>query len=116
MEVVLDQQQKPQGVFLPLDDWEQLKHVINRASDLYKLMDDLTHPDIFEMDAHAFAGYVAPIAQDAVHKAFDQGLYFSYPSGNEDLPSTFIHEYKNGKKVLVKIDTQTGKEHFLKNL
>jgi hypothetical protein len=42
MEVVLDQQQKPQGVFLPLAEWEQLRHGVSTSSELYKLMDKLT--------------------------------------------------------------------------
>lgn len=81
MEIVLDHDQKPQGVFLPLDEWEQLKHGINRASDLYKLMDELSQKDIFDMNADEFSAYLAPVAQSVVQAAHDQDLYFSYPSG-----------------------------------
>lgn len=116
MEVVLNHEQKPQGVFLPLAEWEQLKHVINKASELYKLMDELSQKDIFDMDAEEFAAHLAPVAKDVVGTALNQGLYFSYPAGGQELPSTFIHEYKNGRKVLIEVDAQTGKEHFIRNL
>ena len=116
MEVVLDHDQKPQGVFLPLNEWEELKHGINRASDLYKLMDELSNKDIFDMDAAEFASHLAPVAQATAQQALDAGLYHSYPSGLEGEPATFIHEYQNGRKILIKIDGQTGKEHFIKNL
>jgi len=116
MEIVLDHEQKPQGVFLPLKEWEHLRHVINRASDLYKLMDELTQKDVFDMDADEFAAHLLPVAENAARQSLEQGLYFSYPSRLEGEPATFIHEYQNGRKVLVKVDNQTGKEQFLKNL
>lgn len=115
MEVVLNHEQKPQGVFLALAEWEQLKHGINKASELYKLMDELSQKDIFDMDANEFAAHLAPVAKDTANKALDQGLYFSYPTGGQEPCSTFIHEYKNGRKVLIEVDSQTGKEHFIRN-
>lgn len=116
MEIILDHEQKPQGVFLPLAEWNTLKHGINAASELYKLMDELSQKDVFDMDAAEFSAYLAPVASKAVQQALDQDLYFSYPADPNEHPGTFIHEYKNGKKVLIKIDSQTGKEHFIKNL
>jgi len=116
MEVFLNHEQKPQGVFLPLAEWEQLKHGVNKASELYKLMDELSQKDIFEMDVNEFAAHLAPVAKDAVAKALEQGLYFSYPAGGQELRSTFIHEYQSGRKVLIEVDVQTGKEHFIRNL
>ncbi len=115
MEVILDSEKKPRGVFLPLEEWEALKYGINKASNLYKLMDDLSHPDIFEMNAEQFSQYMEPASAEVVKKALDSGLYVSYPAGAE-LPDNFIHEYKNGKKVLVEIDPNNGKERFLRNL
>ncbi len=116
MEVILDNEQKPRGVFLPLAEWEILKPGVNKASDLYKLMDELSQPDIFDMNPEQFSEYLAPVAEDTVRQALDDGLYFSYPAGSKELPGAFIHEYKNGKKVLIEIDNQTGKEHFIRNL
>jgi hypothetical protein len=115
MEVILDSEKKPRGVFLPLEEWEALKYGINKASNLYKLMDDLSHPDIFEMNAEQFSQYMEPACAEVVKKALDSGLYVSYPAG-EELPDNFIHEYKNGKKVSVEIDPNNGKERFLRNL
>lgn len=115
MEVILDNEKKPSGVYLPLTEWETLKYGINKASTLYKLMDELSHPDIFDMDANEFSQYMEPVAAEAVNKALESGLYVSYPAGAE-LPDAFIHEYQSGRKVLVEVDKQTGKEHFIRNL
>ncbi|QJD97187.1 hypothetical protein HH214_15565 [Mucilaginibacter robiniae] len=116
MEVVLDQQQKPQGVFLPLSEWEQLRHGINKASELYKLMDELSEKDIFAMDDQEFKSLLAPVIREAVQSSLDQGLYFSYSAGIKDDPALFIHEYKDGKRVLIRVDAATGREHFVKDL
>ncbi|PWK65783.1 hypothetical protein LX99_05016 [Mucilaginibacter oryzae] len=115
MEVILDSEKKPRGVFLPLEEWEALKYSINKASNLYKLMDELSHPDIFEMTPEQFSQYMQPASAKVVKKALDNGLYVSYPAGAE-LPDNFIHEYKNGKKVLVEVDPNSGMERFLRNL
>jgi hypothetical protein len=41
--------------------------------------------------------------------------YITYPA--PDCPEHwFIHEYPNGRKVLVEVDPYTGKETFLKAL
>ncbi len=80
-------------------------------------MDELNQKDIFDMDAKLNSPLIWPRLQaPAVQQALDQDLYFSYPADPNEHPGTFIHEYKNGKKVLIKIDSQTGKEHFIKNL
>ncbi|MDB5145752.1 MAG: hypothetical protein JWQ66_4465 [Mucilaginibacter sp.] len=115
MKIILDSDQHPKGIYFPLDEWEKFKHHINSSSDLYKLMDELSHQDVFDMDKAEFADYLLPVAENAAKKALDQGLYFSYPAG-DDVPGAFIHEYLNGKKILVEIDETTGKEHFLKQL
>jgi len=116
MEVVFDSEQRPRGVFLPLDEWESLKPDVSEASDLYKLMDGFSKADIFEMSAEQFSEYLAPVAEEAARGALDNGLYLSYPANTKELPGVFIHEYKNGKKEMVEIDNKTGKEYFIKYL
>ena len=114
MEVILDNEHKPRGVFLPLAEWETLKPGIDEASDLYKLMDELCQPDVFDMNAQQFSEYLAPVVEQTVLQALDDGLYFSYPADSNEFPEAFVHEYKNGRKVLIRIDSKTGKEHFIK--
>jgi hypothetical protein len=54
---------------------------------------------------------------DLVNKeALDQGLYISYRDHHCVNPDQFVHEYKDGRKELIRINSQTGKEEFLKNL
>jgi hypothetical protein len=116
MEVVLDQQRKPQGVFLPLAEWEQLRHGINKTSELYKLMDELSEKDIFAMDDKEFKAHLEPVITEAVQVSLDQGLYFSYSAGIKEDPTMFIHEYKGGKRVLIRVDAATGREEYIKDL
>lgn len=116
MEVILDTNQKPTGVFLSLSEWEQVKPGVNSSSSLYKLMDELSHRDVFDMNSQELADHLQPVIEQTVKQALDNGLYFSYPADPDGFPGAFIHEYKNGKKVLIEIDTQTGREHFIKNL
>lgn len=116
MEVVLDQQQKPQGVFLPLAEWEQLRHAVSTSSELYKLMDELTEKDIFTMDDREFKAHLQPVIKEAIQASLDQGLYFSYSAGIKEDPALFIHEYKDGKRVLIRVDAATGREEFIKDL
>jgi len=115
MEVILDNEKNPQGVYLPLTEWDTLKNGINKASNLYRLMEELSHPDVFEMNAEQFSQYLEPVAAGAVNKALENGLYVSCPAG-ADMPNAFIQEYQNGRKILVEVDQRTGKEHFIRNL
>ena len=73
------------------------------------------HRDVFAMNADELAAHLSPVAEQIIKQAFDQNQYISYPAGIKDFPNAFIHEYQNGK-VLVQIDLNTGKEHFIKNL
>jgi hypothetical protein len=114
MEIILDNDQKPRGIYLPIEELEVLKGGVNQTSILYKLMDDLSHPDIFDMNDEAFSSYLQPAASAVVDGALNNGLYVSYPAG-EKFPGTFIHQYKSGRKVLVSIDQSTGKEHFVRD-
>jgi len=49
-------------------------------------------------------------------QAIDQEHYISYPANTGDYPQTSIHEYKSGRRVLVGIDIETGKEYFIRDL
>jgi len=68
--------------------------------------------NIFEMDSEEFSKYLEPIAATLIAKAFDDGLYVSYPADG-NMPNRFIHEYKDGRTVVVEIDLDTGKEHIV---
>lgn len=49
-------------------------------------------------------------------QALDQGLYISYRDHNCTSSDQFVHEYKDGRKQLIRINSQTGKEELLKDL
>ena len=53
------------------------------------------------------------VFENSAEKADSAAHYQSYPAG---IPNQFIREYGNGRKILIEIDPETGKEHFLKDL
>jgi hypothetical protein len=68
------------------------------------------------MDDHQFKAHLEPVIQQAVQASLDQGLYFSYSARIKEDPAMFIHEYKDGKRVLIRVDAATGREEFIKDL
>ena len=42
--------------------------------------------------------------------------YVSYSAQVPEHPEWFIHEYREGRKVLVEINRETGRTHFLRQL
>lgn len=40
----------------------------------------------------------------------------TYPAGDPEHPDWYIYEYENHRKVLVEVDPETGKMHFLRQL
>ena len=116
MKVILNEEKQPQGVFLQLEDWEMVKQSVDPVCDLYKLMLELNQKSIFDMSPGEFATHLKPHTNKIVDEALQNGLYFSYPTDGTGEAGTFIHQYLNDKKILVEIDEQTGKEHFLKSL
>ena len=79
-------------------------------------MDELTTKDVFDMNNGEFKAHLAPVLNEAIQKSLDEGLYFSYPADINEDPAMFIHEYKDGKRVLVRVDINTGREEFVRNL
>jgi hypothetical protein len=45
-----------------------------------------------------------------------QTIEQDYTSQPTDIPGQFIHEYPNGRRVLVEVDSITGKETFIREL
>lgn len=45
-----------------------------------------------------------------------QTIEHEYISQPTDIPGQFIHEYPNGRRVLVEVDPISGKETFIREL
>jgi hypothetical protein len=52
----------------------------------------------------------------AVQKAFDQGLPIPYQDERCPTENHFIHEYKDGRQLLVLLDVETQKVKVVKDL
>lgn len=46
----------------------------------------------------------------------DNLILNTYPAGDPEHPNWYIYEYENHRKVLVEVDSETGKIHFLRQL
>jgi len=113
MKVILDHEKNPRGVFLPVEEWEALKYGISTAHQLYKLMDDLSHRDVFDLTPEQFSEQLHSAACMEVEKALDNGFYLSYPASAEN---TFVHRYKDDSSEEVQIDINTGKERVIRGI
>jgi len=48
------------------------------------------------------------LAEKLVKQALDMGLYKSYRDNHCNSPEEFVHEYKDGRKELIRINCQSG--------
>jgi hypothetical protein len=69
---------------------------------------------IFDMDNEEFEKLVKPVALKAKQDALDSGAWFSYQNDLCTEPDMFIHEFKDGRKELIKLGNQTGEYTILK--
>ncbi len=49
-------------------------------------------------------------------KQENDNILISYSANNPEHPDWFIYEYQSHRKVLVQVDSATGKVHFLREL
>ncbi len=75
---------------------------------------------MLEQDSKSAADYARELKErqrlfgsDSNQRIAEQLHFISHPTGE---PDQFIKEYSGGRRVLVEIDTVTGKEYFLREL
>lgn len=71
--------------------------------------------DITEMNTVEYKAHWLPVTEQAVNMAKEQESIFSYPA-NAVKHSLVVREYWHGRRVLVSIDTSTGREQFVREL
>jgi hypothetical protein len=69
---------------------------------------------IFDMDNEEFEKLVKPVALKAKQTALDNGAWFSYKNELCVDKDMFIHEFKDGRKELIKLGNQAGEYTVLK--
>lgn len=56
------------------------------------------------------------ISQDKQAQENKDDISISYSAGDPEHPNWYIYEYASHRKVLVEVDSETGKVHFLREL
>jgi hypothetical protein len=69
---------------------------------------------VFEMTPEEMREHLRPIAIKAKQDALDEGSWFSYKNELCVEDDMFIHEFKDGRKELIKVGDETGNFKVLK--
>jgi len=63
---------------------------------------------VFDMGSEEFDNLVGPVGLKAKQTALNNGAWFPYKNDLCVEPDMFIHEFKDGRKELVKLGKQAG--------
>jgi len=110
MKVILDDFKQPQGIFIPLNEWEGIKDMLPAQSQLFKVMSSYASKSIYDMSAQEINQRLVPFTEELVARALSEGHYVTYLSDNAN--AKFVNEYADGRKELVNIDQATGRDHI----
>ena len=69
---------------------------------------------VFEMTPEEIRERLKPVAIKARRDALDEGSWFSYRNELCIEDDMFIHEFKDGRKELIRLGDETGKFKVLK--
>lgn len=110
MKVILDDFTQPQGIFIPLTEWEGIKDMLPVQSQLFKVMNSYASKSIYDMSAQEMNQRLSPFTEQLVANALSEGHYITYLSNNPN--AKFVNEYADGRKELVSIDQATVRDHI----
>jgi hypothetical protein len=116
IKVVLGKEKEPTGVFIGLEDWNQVAPFVDSQSEFYQIMAGLTFKSVFELTDEEIQAKAKPIADAAKKQAWDNNMPISYQNEiclQEDM---IIHEYKTGEKDLVSVSPENGSVKKLRRL
>jgi hypothetical protein len=69
---------------------------------------------VFDMDVKELEAHVKPVALKAKQTVLYNGAWFSCKNELCVEPDMFIHEFKDGRKELIKLGKQPGEYRILK--
>ncbi|MBS1527597.1 MAG: hypothetical protein JST19_18255 [Bacteroidetes bacterium] len=102
---------KLEGIYIfPQDLAEIEKHI----AELYELKEKFKDQSVFDLSANQLKEKLRPTVNKLRKEAWDKGSYISYVQTDPSIEATFVHQYKDGKKEYVDIDTETGKTVLVK--
>jgi hypothetical protein len=116
LKVVLGKEKEPTGVFIALEDWNNLAPSVDHNSELYQLMAGLTFKSVFEMSFEEMEARAKPITERAKKIAWDNDLPISYKNEVCTEEGMIIREYKGGEKELVKVSLLDGTSKKVRGL
>lgn len=114
MKVILDKQNRKTGIFIPLEEWDEVISTVHANSALYQILAQNPPRSVFEMNAGEIAGMLQPVTSKLVNEALDAGLYTSHAVNETGIERQFLHRYADGHIELIEVDPATGSEYILK--
>lgn len=108
LKIVFGKEKEPIGVFIALEDWNNLADSVDHNSELYQLMASLTFKSVFEMSFEEMEARAKPITERAKKLAWDNDLPISYKNEVCTEEGMIIRKYKGGEKELVKVSLLDG--------
>lgn len=116
IKVVLGKEKEPTGVFIGLEDWNNVAPSVDHQSELYQLMSGLTFKSVFELTNEQIQAKAKPIAEEAKKLAWEHNMPISYRNEICLQDDMIIHEYKTGEKDLVSVSPEDGNVRKLRRL
>lgn len=107
LSVLVDANDRAQGVFVHLEEWPKLKADVNPKNPFYKLMASLTFIPFHEMTLEEQSLHLEEKVRSAEQANLDKGSYTSYRNELCTTPDLFINEYVD-RRELVSVDAATG--------
>ncbi len=114
MKVIINRDTHQPGVFIPLDEWNEVVHSVRYNTTLHQILSKKPAKSVFDMSAAEVADLVHPVASSLVVDAYKAELYTSHPNSASGIQNRFLHRYEDGTIELVEINTADGTEKIIK--
>lgn len=127
LQVVMNNEKKPSGVFIPLEDWAELNDTVRPSSPIYDLMEELTlSPEIrkFKEEYHLSSGRsIKEVERSSRNRietiyidAFAKGLPRYYKDDRCTNKKNLIRANPDGSEDLIDFDWKTREEVLVRHL
>lgn len=114
LSIFVNSKKEPIGVLIPLEQWGKIAPLVDKNSELHRLMDQLTFKPIFELSLQEQNNWLDQEIEQVEAEHLNKGLYNIYQDDKYcSAKDVFIHQY-NDHRELVKVDAETGKTQTIK--
>lgn len=115
LSILLDADDRPQGVFVHLKEWPKLKADVNPENALYKLMANLTFIPFHQMTLEEQSLLLEEKVRGAEQANLEKGSFITYRNELCTTADLFINEYAD-RREMVSVDAVTGSITLIKIL